>query len=152
VKLILNPKWKELRQLSDKDSNEVDPENLKSVLYYDDLPEHFTERAKELFPVVKTLYPFISLKDWINGFKYKLYPERELAKWEDEVKQYLDETGRKKVSPKISEGIWDRVLNKMNKENYLEDLLRENGIEFEEEEEDSFEKGDEPDNLYLANG
>ncbi len=139
--MILNPKWNELRQMSDRDSD--GPEDLKSVLYYDDLPEHFTERANELFPVVKKLYPFISLKDWIKGFNYKLYPERELAKWEDEVKQYLDETGRKKVSPKIDEGIWASVLNKMNQENYLEDLLRENGIESEEDEEDGFEKGDE---------
>ena len=132
MKSILNPKWNELRQMSDKNSEEVDPEDLKSVLFYDDLPEHFTERAKTLFLVVKKLLPGLSFKDWINGFKYDLYPERELAKWEDEVKQYLDETGRKKVSPKISEGIWARVLNKMNKENYLEDLLRENGIELQD--------------------
>ena len=150
--MILNPKRNELRQTRSKDSNEVDPEGLKSVLYYDDLPEHFTERAKNLFPVVKKFFPGLSFKDWVNGFKYDLYPERELAKWENEVKPYLNETGRKKVLPKKSEGIWATVLNKMNKENYLEDLLRENGIESEEIEEDCFEKGDEPDGLYLGKG
>ncbi len=138
--------------MSNKDSDEVDSEKLESVLYYDDLPEHFTERAKNLFPVIKKLFPSLSFKDWIKGFKYDLYPERELAKWEDEVKQYLDETGRKKESPKMNKGIWDRVLNKMNKENDLEYLLKENAIEFEEDEEDGFEKGNEPDNLHLANG
>ena len=133
--------------MSAKGFSEVDPENLKSVIYYDDLPEHFTTRAKKLFPVVKKLLPGLSLKDWINGFKYGLYPEREIAKWEDEVKHYLDETERKKVSPKMNKAIWSRILKKMNKEDYLKYLLRENGIEFEGDEEDIFEKEVKPSNL-----
>ena len=138
----------ELKQVSSRNFIEVDPENLESVIYYDDLPEHFTKRAKKLFPVVKKLFPGVSLKDWINGFKYELYPEREIAKWEDKVKYYLDETGRKKVSPKTNNAIWDRILSRMNKENYrLQYLLRENGVEFEEDEEDIFEKEVRPSNL-----
>ena len=140
-----------MREISAKGFSEVDPENLKSVIYYDDLPEHFTTRAKKLFPVVKKLLPGLSLKDWINGFKYGLYPEREIAKWEDEVKHYLDETGRKKVSPKMNKAIWSRILKKMNKEDYLKYLLRENGIEFEGDEEDIFEKEVKPSNLKQSN-
>ncbi len=119
---------------------DLDPNNLESAIYYDDLPKDFVQRAKKLFPVVKKLFPGISFKDWINGFKYGLYPEREIAKWEDEVQQYLDETGEKKVSPKMNKAMWTRILNKMNKEDYLEYLVGENGIEFEEDEEDISEK------------
>ena len=140
AELTLVPKGKELRQASEKGFNDVDPENLKSVLFYDDLPEHFTERAKNLFPVVKKLFPGLSLKDWIEDFKYDLYPEGELAKWEDKVKRYLDRTRGEKVSPKTNRGIWTRILTRMDKENYQEIFLRENGIESEEDEEDSFEK------------
>ena len=110
--------------MSAKGFNVADPENLKSVIYYDELPEHFTERAKELFPVVKKLFPGLSFKDWINDFKYDLYPERELAKWEDKVKQYLDKTRGNKVSPKTVKVIWVRILIRMSKEKYVEYLLR----------------------------
>ena len=123
--------------MSDKDSDEVDLEDLRPVLYYDALPERFTERAKKLFPVVKKMFPKLSLKDWLNGFTYDLYPEMELARWEDKVKHYLDEIGKKKRSLKIDKQKWAKVLDKMGGENYLEDLLRKNGIESEEDEEDS---------------
>jgi hypothetical protein len=109
--------------VSEKAFNKEDPKNLKSVIFYNDLPEHFTERAKKLFPVVKKLFPGLSFKDWINGFKYDLYPERELAKWEDEVKQYLDKTRGKKVSPKTIKVIWARTLIRMSKRKYVEHLL-----------------------------
>lgn len=125
-RLVIEPEWKEEEQINTRDSSEKDPESLKSVLYYDDLPRHFTERAKELFPVVKKLFPGLSLKDWINGFKYDLYPEMELAKWEDEVKHYLNEIERKKVSPRINKSIWTRILRRMNKEKYVEGLSQEN--------------------------
>jgi len=134
-KLILNPGWKELRKMNARGFDETDPENLKSVIYYDELPEHFTRRAKKLFPVVKKLSPGLSFKDWINGFKYDLYPEREMAKWEDQVNHYLDKTGRKTVSPAIKQATWDRILNKMSQENYLKDVLKGNGIESGENEE-----------------
>ena len=124
MELILNPEWKDLKQVSAKGFNVADPENLKSVIYYDELPEHFIKRARKLFPVVKKLFPDRSLKDWINGFKYDLYPERELAKWEVVVKQYLDKTRGKKVSPKTVKVIWARILIKMSKEKYVEYLLR----------------------------
>ena len=123
---------------------DLDPNNLESAIYYDDLPKEFVQRAKKLFPVVKKLFPGISLKDWINGFKYGLYPEREIAKWEDEVKHYLDEAGREKVSPKMNKAVWTTILNKMNKEDDLKYLLGEDGIEFEEDKEDVFEKEVEP--------
>ena len=109
--------------MSEKAFNKEDPKNLKSVIFYNDLPEHFTERAKKLFPVVKKLFPGLSFKDWINGFKYDLYPERELAKWEDEVKQYLDKTRGKKVSPKTIKVIWARIQIRMRKKKYIEHLL-----------------------------
>ncbi len=125
-RLVIEPEWKEEEQINTRDSSEKDPESLKSVLYYDDLPRHFTERAKELFPVVKKLFPGLSLKDWINGFKYDLYPEMELAKWEDEVKHYLNEIERKKVSPRMNKSIWTRILRRMNKEKYVEGLSQEN--------------------------
>jgi len=111
---------------------EADPENLESVIYYDQLPRPFIKRAKRLFPVVKRIVPGTSLKDWINRFKYELYPEKELAKWEGEVKQYLDVAGTEKVSPEVNRAIWDRILNKMSQENYLKDVLKGNGIEVEE--------------------
>ena len=110
--------------MSEKDFNEEDPKNLESVIFYYDLPEHFTERAKKLFPVVKKLFPGLSFKDWINDFKYDLYPERELAKWEDKVKQYLDKTRGKKVSPKTLKVIWARILVRISKKKYVEYLLR----------------------------
>ena len=137
--------------MSEKDFTEEDRKNLESIFCYDDLPEHFTERAKELFPVVKKLFPGLSFKDWINDFKYDLYPEREITKWADEVKHYLNETGREKVSPKTNNASWARILNKMNEENYLKDLLKENGIEFKENEEDIFEKEVKPSNLKQSN-
>lgn len=140
VELTSDIKRNELRQASAEGFNDVDPETLESVLFYDDLPEHFVERAKALFPVVKKLFPGLSLKDWINGFKYNLYPERELAKWEDEAKHYLDKTEGKKVSSKTNKEIFTRILTRMNKENYQEIFLREDGIKSEEDEEDSFEK------------
>jgi hypothetical protein len=124
----------EVTQMWKKGFIDPDPNNLESVIYYDDLPKDFVQRAKKLFPVVKKLFPGLSLKDWINGFKYDLYPEREIAKWEDEVKHYLDETGRKKLSPKMNKAIWGRILNKMNKEDYLKYLLRENVIECGEDD------------------
>jgi hypothetical protein len=103
--------------------SEGDPENLKSVIYYDDLPEHFTERAKNLFPAVRKLFPGLSLKDWINNFEYDPYPETELAKWEDKVQQYLDKTRGKKVSPKTIKVIWARIQIRMSKKKYIEHLL-----------------------------
>jgi len=111
------------------------PNNLESVLFYDDLPDHFTKRAKKLLPVVKKMYPGLSLKDWINDFKYDLYPEKELAKWEDEVKQYLDVKGTEKVFPETNDRIWDKIMNKMNSGDYLEDVLKGNGIECEKKAE-----------------
>jgi hypothetical protein len=146
VALISDAKRRKLRQVSAKDLNEVDPKNLESVIYYDELPEHFTKRAKTLFPVVRKLFPGLSLKDWINEFQYNLYPERELAKWEDKVKHYLDETGRGKVSSQTNKDIWARIVDRMDKENLLEDLLIEDEIEFAEDEEDIFEKEVKPNN------
>jgi len=127
---------------------DIDPDNIESAIYYDDLPKEFVQRAKKLFPVVKKLFPGLSLKDWINGFKYGLYPEREIAKWEDEVQHYLDETGTKKVSPEMNKATWTRILNKMNKEDYLRYLLTEDGIEFEEKEENMIEKEEKPKSEY----
>ena len=120
----MDPEWKEIRQVSPRGFGEEDLENLKSVIYYDDLPKHFTERAKKLFPAVKKLVPSLSLRDWINDFKYDLYPERELAKWEDAVKQYLDKTRGKRVFPKRIKIIWARILIRMSKKRYVEHLLR----------------------------
>jgi len=77
------------------------------------------------------MYPGLSLKDWINDFKYDLYPERELAKWEHEVKQYLDVKRTEKISPETNDRIWDKIMNKMNSGDYLEDVLKGNGIEYE---------------------
>ncbi len=139
VELTLVPREKEVRPASSKGFNDVGSENLESVLFYDDLPEHFTERAKNLFPAVKKLFPGLSLKDWINRFKYSLYPERELAKWEDRFKQY-DRKRAKNVSPKTKGRIWTRILAKMNKENYEEIFLREDRIKAEEDEEDSLRR------------
>ena len=127
---------------------DIDPDNIESAIYYDDLPKEFVQRAKKLFPVVKKLFPGLSLKDWINGFKYGLYPEREIARWEDEVQHYLDETGTKKVSPEVTKATWTRILNKMNKEDYLRYLLTEDGIEFEEKEENMIEKEEKPKSEY----
>jgi len=123
---------------------DIDPDNPESAIYYDDLPKEFVQKAKNLFPVVKKLFPGLSLKDWINGFKYGLYPEREIARWEEEVKHYLDETGERKVSPKMNKAMWTRILNKMDKEDYLEYLVGENGIEFGEQKEDVLQKEGEP--------
>jgi len=114
-----------------RDSIYLGPNNLESVIFYDDLPDHFTKRAKKLLPVVKKMYPGLSLKDWINDFKYDLYPERELAKWEHEVKQYLDVKRTEKISPETNDRIWDKIMNKMNSGDYLEDVLKGNGIEYE---------------------
>jgi hypothetical protein len=99
---------------------DVDPNNLKSAMYYDELPKDLVQRAKRLFPVVKRLFTTYSLKDWVNGFKYDLYPEREIAKWEDAVKYYLVETKWKKVSAEMNKAIWVEILNKMNKENSIQ--------------------------------
>ncbi len=129
-----------------------DPDNLESTLYYDDLPKDFVQRAKKLFPAVKKLFPGLSLKDWINGFKYGLYPEREIAKWEDDVKHYLDETGEKKVSPKMNKAMWTKILKEMSKEDYLEYLLGEKRIEFEEDEKDLLEKEVKPKYGVLRSG
>jgi hypothetical protein len=124
VELTLDPKWEELRQASAKGFNDVDPESPESVFCYDDLPEHFTKRAKELFPVVKKMFPSFSFKDWINDFKYDLYPERELGKWEDKVKQYSDKTGGRKVYPKKIKVVWATILVRMSRKKYIEYSLR----------------------------
>jgi hypothetical protein len=124
VRIDFDPEWRGVRQLGARGFSEVDPENLKSVIYYDELPEHFTERAKKLFPVVKKFFPRLSLKDWINDFKYDPYPERELAKWENAVKQYLDKTRGKKVPPKMIKVIAARILIRMSKKKHIEYLLR----------------------------
>jgi hypothetical protein len=118
------PERNEGRHVSARGFSEVDPKNLKSVIYYDDLPEHFTERAKKLFPVVKKFFPRLSLKDWIDDFKYDPYPERELAKWEDAVKQYLGKTREKKGSPKMIKVIAARIVMRMSKKKHIEYLLR----------------------------
>ncbi len=110
--------------MSEKDFNDENRKNLESVFCYDDLPEHFTKRAKKLFPVVRKLFPDLSYKDWVNDFKYDLYSERELAKWENKVRQYLDKTGGEKVSPKKIKVIWARILIGMSKKMYVQYLLR----------------------------
>lgn len=110
--------------MSARGFSDVDPDNLKSVIYYDELPEHFTERAKKLFPVVKKFLPGLSLKDWIRDFKYDPYPERELAQWEDAGKQYLDKTRGNKVSPSLIKVIAARIIVRVSKKKYIEYSLR----------------------------
>jgi hypothetical protein len=145
----------EVRQMGKRGFIDIDPDSPESALYYDDLPKEFVQRAKKLFPVVRKLFPGLSLKDWINGFQYGLYPEREIAKWEDEVNRYLDETGEKgekKVTPKVNRATWTRVLEKMNKEDYLEYLLEDDRIELEEDEKDNFESETKPKYRVLRSG
>jgi hypothetical protein len=59
-----------------------------------------------------------------NDFKYDPYPERELAKWQNAAKQYLDKTRGKKVSLQVVKVIGARILVRMSKKKYIEYLSR----------------------------
>ena len=88
--------------------------DIKSRLYHDELPEYLVERASKLYPTVRKLFTSYSIKDWIDGFKYDLGPEREIRIWEESVKMYLSRTKGKDVPPRLNKEIWKQILSEIN--------------------------------------
>jgi len=56
-------------------------DELRYIRYRDSLPENLVDRVKRIYPIVSEIFPW-SLGEWIDGFNYDLYPEKEIEIWE----------------------------------------------------------------------
>ncbi len=59
----------------------IDPSDVESIRYHDELPENLIERIKRVAEIFKEVHP-ISVDEWVDGFKYDMHPEEEVAVWE----------------------------------------------------------------------
>ena len=59
----------------------IDPADVESIRYHDQISEDLIKRIKRIAEVFKEVHP-ISIDEWVDGFKYDMEPEEEVAVWE----------------------------------------------------------------------
>ncbi len=91
--------------------------DLEHRIYHDELPKILVERATKLFDSVKIFFSNYSLDGWVNGFRYDMHPEKEIAFWEKCVSKFKDKIGDKAMSAEELKEVWRSLMKEELKQN-----------------------------------
>ncbi len=89
---------------------------LQINLWHDSLPQDLIDRATKLYPGIRDLFPNCTVDDWVNSFKYDMYPEAVIANWEKLVFKFRAKTKGKRLSAKEKRHIWIEIISQDSKE------------------------------------